>query len=184
MRGLETQFESGCSRWQIILISILRLMALFALLPALVGCAQPLLLPKLKTPTEDRSYWAGRMALQLEEQASQSFSAYFELDGNPAKGQLKLLSPFGNTLAKINWEPGQAQLNTGNEIHASSSLEELLLQATGIPISVATLFDWLAGLPTAAVGWEADLSGLVQGKIVAVRQNPKPQATLRITFEQ
>lgn len=148
----------------------------------LSGCAQPPQLPA--SQLEFRTDWAGRMALQVDGESSRSFTAAFELHGNREHGQLKLLSPLGSTLAQINWMPGQAQIETSSEVQVSSSLDDLLQQATGAAIPVAALFDWLTGLHTVAAGWQVDLSSVEQGRIVALRQTPAPQATLRIMLER
>src|SRR3990167_3430627 len=61
----------------------------------LVGCAQP---PQVPAGEEDT--WNGRIALQVEGQASQSFSAIFELRGNAQTGGLALISPLGSRIAQ------------------------------------------------------------------------------------
>lgn len=156
--------------------------AVLAPLLALAGCSTP------PSPTATsgalRTHWSGRLALQLEGQAAQSFSAAFELDGNPLHGELRLLSPFGNTLVQLDWKPGHARLHSGETTQESSSLEDLLEQATGAAIPVTALFSWLSGIPATSDGWHADLSAIEQGKMLAQRQTPEPRATLRITFER
>lgn len=152
----------------------------------LLGCAQPPQLPYTKQ-VGDRTAWMGRIALQIENStsSSRSFSAAFELHGSLARGQLKLFSPLGNTLAQLDWEPEQARLQTADqpEPYQSSSLKALLQQATGAQLPVEALFDWLSGIPTAYEDWHADLTAIAQGKIVATRQSPESQATLRIVLE-
>ena len=160
------------------------LLAAALLAPALMlaGCSTP---PSPAPVTSElRTYWSGRLVLHTEGQTAQSFSTAFELHGNPSYGELKLLSPFGNTLAQIDWKPGYARLHTSDSTQESESLEALLEQATGAAIPVAALFSWLSGAATAIEGWDADLSAIGQGKIVARRQTPEPQATLRIMFER
>jgi outer membrane lipoprotein LolB len=46
---------------------------------------------------------------------------------------------------------------------------------------VATLFDWLAGIPSVATGWQADLSGRAEGRLRA-RRLTAPAADLRIVL--
>ncbi len=151
----------------------------------LAGCAQP---PRAATAPGTTSAasasWSGRLSLQVEGQASQSFSALFDLQGNPGKGELVLTSPLGNTLARLHWEDGRAQLLTGQEKRESTSLDELLREATGTAIPVAAIFEWLNGNQAAATGWQADLSGSADGRLVARRHNPSPEATLRIAFSR
>lgn len=153
---------------------------LLACLLWLTGCAQPRM---AGTPSgEPGSAWSGRLSLQVEGQASQSFSSLFDLQGSPDKGELVLTSPLGNTLARLQWDAGRAQLTTGQETRESTSLDELLRQATGTAIPVAAIFQWLNGNQATATGWQADLSGSADGRLVARRHDPAPEATLRIAL--
>jgi outer membrane lipoprotein LolB len=145
----------------------------------LTGCAQP-----PRAAESGAASWSGRLSLQVEGQASQSFSSLFDLQGSPDKGELVLTSPLGNTLARLQWEAGRAQLTTGQETRESSSLDELLRQATGTAIPVAAIFEWLNGNQATATGWQADLSGSADGRLVARRHDPTPEATLRIAFSR
>ena len=143
----------------------------------LTGCAQP----QPKGDTEDDG-WSGRLALQVEGQASQSFSAIFELRGNERSGGLVLISPLGSRLAQLDWSAGYAELVSSQETRRSDSLEALLQDVTGTRIPVAALFSWLRGTQATAPGWRADLSSLPEGRITAYRDDPAPQATLRIAL--
>lgn len=143
----------------------------------LLGCAQP----QQKIVNEENT-WSGRIALQVEGQASQSFSALFELRGGPLQGNLALTSPLGNRLAQMDWSDGHAQLTSAQETRNADSLDTLLQDVTGTPIPVAALFSWLHGVQATAPGWRADLSGLEQGRVVAYREEPAPRATLRIAL--
>ena len=149
------------------------------LLLGLAGCAQ---IPTLTPSTSP--HWSGRIALQVEGQEALSFSASFELQGSPTQGELALLSPLGTLMAQLQWEPGQARLSARGETQVSNSLEDLLLQATGTPIPVAALFDWLSGTQTSANGWLADLGALDKGRLVAQRNDPAPRTTLRIALDR
>lgn len=146
----------------------------------MAGCALP-------APNQggDGKIWSGRLALQVEDQASQSFSALFELRGSANNGSLMLSSPLGNRLAQLEWMNGHAQLTTSaQEIRTSDSLDSLLQDTTGTRIPVAALFSWLQGTQTTTPGWQADLSAIADGKLVARRNDPAPQATLRIVITQ
>jgi outer membrane lipoprotein LolB len=46
---------------------------------------------------------------------------------------------------------------------------------------VAALFDWLAGVPSVADGWQVDLSGRTEGRLRA-RRLAAPAADLRIVL--
>jgi len=144
----------------------------------LVGCAQP---PRQSIDTPN--HWSGRISLQVQDQASQSFSAAFELHGDALKGGLVLTSPLGNRLAQLDWQDGHARLITAQETRDSHSLDALLEEVAGAPIPVAALFQWLQGVQSTAPGWRADLSNLEQGRLVAHRDSPTPPATLRIALD-
>lgn len=143
----------------------------------LTGCAQPL----QKTSSEEDA-WNGRIALQVEGEASQSFSAMFELRGNAQSGGLALTSPLGNRLAQLDWKDGYAQLVSAQDTRTSDSLDALLQAVTGTRIPVGALFDWLKGNQATVPGWSADLSALEQGRLIAHREVPAPRATLRIAL--
>ena len=143
----------------------------------LAGCAQPM----PSAPVEENS-WNGRIALQIDGQASQSFSAMFELRGTAQAGGLVLLSPFGNRIAQLDWKDGHAQLVSGQDTRTSDSLDTLLQDVTGTRIPVTALFSWLKGTQASATGWQADLTGIANGRLMARRDDPQPTATLRIAL--
>ena len=143
----------------------------------LAGCAQPM----PSAPVEENS-WNGRIALQIDGQASQSFSAMFELRGTAQAGGLVLHSPFGNRMAQLDWKDGHAQLVSGQDTRTSDSLDTLLQDVTGTRIPVTALFSWLKGTQASATGWQADLTGIADGRLTARRDDPQPTATLRIAL--
>lgn len=149
-----------------------------ALALTLVGCA---LTPPSPSTTGPR--WSGRLALQVQGRAEGSFSAGFELRGSPAAGELALYTPLGASAALLEWAPGRASLRVpGQPEREAGSLDDLLAQALGTAIPVAALFDWLAGVPTPASGWRADLSQHASGRLRASRLDA-PAADLRIVLE-
>ena len=152
------------------------LLSLFLVL--LAGCAQPRPSPE----NMHRTLWTGRLALQVEGQPSQSFSASFELSGTAQQGRFEVFTPLGGTLVQLRWGAGHAELITAEQTRQSESLDALLQEALGADIPVAALFSWLEGNPAAAQGWQTDLSAIAQGRLVAYRFAPQPQATLRIAL--
>ncbi len=158
-----------------------------ALLLSVAGCARP------RAPaagdgalsaTGARQAWSGRLGLQVEDAPSQSFSGAFDLRGSAAAGRLALLSPLGSTVAVLEWAPGQATLLQGDQRRSFPSLDALAAEATGTPIPVAALFDWLVGTATPIPDWQADLGQLADGRIVARRTAGGPPATLRIVLDR
>ena len=143
------------------------------------GCAHPP--PPANAPTLNT--WSGRLALVVQEPLEAqppSFSASFTLHGTPQAGELLLFSPLGNTLARLHWSTSGAQLEEGTQVRHAADLDGLLTHLTGTALPIHALFDWLHQRPTAAAGWQVDLSGAAQGRISAQRLQPLPQATLRI----
>ena len=149
----------------------------------LAACAQlPRPAPEQVAAGEVRT---GRLALSVQDQPSQSFSAGFELRGRPQAGQLTLLNPLGGTVAVLQWQPGSALLRQpGQPDREFPSVEAMVEQATGASLPVAALFDWLAGVNTPVPGWQADLSQLADGRLRAQRQDPPPQADLRVVLDR
>ncbi len=152
------------------------------LLCMLLGaCAQP---PRTSANQPPSDVWTGRLALAVDGKAAQSFSAGFSLEGTPERGELTLSTPLGTLLAALRWEPGRAELQSPSGDRAANSLDELLTDAVGTAIPVAALFAWLKGDAVTATGWQADLSGLEGGRVVAVRTEPLPRTTLRIALDR
>jgi outer membrane lipoprotein LolB len=152
--------------------------AWFALL--VTGCAVP-----PRTPAAPGvQVWSGRLALTVEGQSSQSFSAGFELKGAPEAGELSLFNPLGGTMAILGWTPASATLRANGNTRQFPSLEALAQEATGAPLPVAALFDWLGGKPTPIAGWQPDVSQVAEGRLRARRTDPPPPADLRVLFER
>ncbi len=127
--------------------------------------------------------WSGRLALRVDSQPPQAFSALFDLQGDATAGELRLTSVLGQTLATVRWSVAGAELQQGNEVRRRGSLDELTAELTGAPLPVAALFDWLAGHASEAGGWRADLSTQPQGRLVARREQPAPSAELRVVVQ-
>lgn len=143
----------------------------------LAACAQP---PRPADAGPD--YWSGRLAVQVEDTSEQSFSAGFELKGHPDAGELTLLNPLGNIIARVEWSPQGALLLQGQKRREAPSLQTLVLELTGSDLPITALFSWLHGDSIQASGWHADLSALRQGRLTATREHPSPRTTLRIAF--
>lgn len=107
-------------------------------LPLLLGCQA---LPR-RAPTLRHS---GRLALQVEGDASRSFSAAFELYGAPAQGRFDLLGPLGTLQGRAEWSAGQARLSSGDTQRDYDSLAALGQDLLGEDLPIEALFDWLAG---------------------------------------
>lgn len=149
----------------------------------IAGCASPPPKALEARPTDARS-WSGRLALQVEDNQSQSFSAGFLLKGDAASGELTLFNPLGGTLGVLTWTPGSATLRASGKPQEFPSVEALVAHATGSALPVTALFDWLRGADTPAPGWRADLSQLDSGRLRAQRLQPPPLADLRVVLDR
>ena len=123
--------------------------ALAAACLALAGCAA--------TPPAgpDATYVAGRLALQVDataERPAQSLNAGFELRGDAQRGELRLNTPLGTTLAAAYWGPGEARLVTPQGERRFDDLDALSLEAFGERLPLRALPDWLRGRPWAGQG--------------------------------
>lgn len=156
---------------------------LFGLMIALIagGCAVPMGSSQPETPGP--RVWSGRMALDLETEPPQTFSASFELKGTVNHGELTLSTPLGNVLAVIQWRPGEARLRVGGDVQQFESVESLTRQVTGAALPLGALLGWLDGTETLAGGWQADLSKLGQGRLSARRTSPEPVANLKLVLD-
>lgn len=144
----------------------------------LAGCATP----RTPPPPPGQPHWIGRLTLKVEDDPRLSFSAGFDLRGSPREGSLELATPLGNTAALLEWSAAGARLQVAGEPpRQAASLEALVWAATGTEMPVAVLFDWLAGQPTPAPGWQVDLSQRGQGRLQARRQ--RPPAELRLVLD-
>lgn len=136
------------------------------------------------------SVWRGRLAIRVEaeqlqhEAAPATFSAGFELSGNPGVGELTLYTPIGSTAASLSWTFDTAVLRSNGEVRHFESLEALIKQTLGTELPVAALFAWLAGDNLMMAGWSADLSQHANGRITARRTEPEPVAELRLVLEK
>jgi outer membrane lipoprotein LolB len=154
------------------------LLIALALSAVLAACATP---PKPVQPGE--LSWSGRLALNVDSQPPQSFSAGFDLRGSPSAGELQLVSPLGNTLALVVWDRDGAELRQGGQITRRGSLDELTAELSGTAVPVAALFGWLSGHAGEVPGWQADLSRHPEGRVTARRTEPLPTAELRVVFQ-
>lgn len=159
------------TRWALLTIALLLLAA----------CASP---PRVThTAGQPVTEWSGRLALRIDADPVQSFSAGFDLKGNAQAGELFLYSPLGATIAQMAWTPGDARLRWDGKERRFNSMDALTLQATGTELPLASIFQWLVGQDVSTVGWQADLRELPKGRLVARRSTPLPSVEMRLVLE-
>ena len=146
---------------------------------ALGGCASP---APLRPQPPEATHWSGRLALTIESDPVQHFSANFELTGNADNGSLSLSSPLGQQLALAQWDAQQALLQHNGRSTTYASMDALSAALTGVALPLPALFAWLRGQAAAIEGWQADLSRHAQGRLQARRWQPGPAVELRLVL--
>ena len=135
----------------------------------------------LQTPSTKQ--WQGRISVTVQSDPPRNLSASFSLDGDARQGELNLFSPLGTTLATLQWNPSTTQWLQGSQQRRFDSMAHLTEETTGAALPMDAMFDWLEGRATPSPGWQADLSALNQGSLVAKRVSPEPFVILRIKLD-
>ena len=158
----------------------------FLMSALMAGCATPSRTATKPLSAEQASSpeWQGRISVQVLGDTPSSMSASFLLRGDAKNGELDLYSPLGTTLGALQWTPQLVQLSDGGKHQYFTSLAELTEKTTGAALPVEAIFGWLQGRDVQATGWQADLSALSQGSLIARRTAPSPEVTLRIKLDQ
>jgi outer membrane lipoprotein LolB len=162
---------------------LLRVVTAAWLTVLVAACASP---PRAAAPAAGEvQVRSGRLAMSVQDQPGQSFSAGFELKGRAEAGELTLFNPIGGTVAVLRWRPGSATLaQPGGAAQEFPSVDAMVQQATGAPLPLAALFDWLEGVQTPVPGWQVDLSSIGEGRLRAKRVQPTPEADLRVVLDR
>lgn len=169
---------------------MLRRCGLIAVLLLLLGaCATPVAeppqvsqSPQAQAPARKQE-WSGRISLQVQTEPPQHMNASFALQGSAQAGQLDVFSPLGTTLATLQWTPQEALLQQGRQPHRFVSMAALTERVLGASLPMDEIFDWLQGQPTAAAGWQTDISQLSVGWVFATRTSPAPTVLLKIKLD-
>ena len=150
--------------------------------------------------------WSGRLALKLApfgQEAAQGVNVAFDLQGNPAQGQLDLSTPMGTLVAQVRWHEAVATMTTADGSETYDSLEVLTRKVLGESLPVAAMMSWLHGRPSpepsmaaaaggkpakqfAQLGWDIDLRELDSGTLLARREATAAQrgVTLRVRLDR
>jgi outer membrane lipoprotein LolB len=127
--------------------------------------------------------WQGRISVTVQSDPPRNMSAGFSLDGDARQGELNLFSPLGTTLATLQWNPTSTQWLQGSQQRRYDSMAHLTEETTGAALPMDAMFEWLEGRATPSPGWQADLSALNQGSLIAKRITPEPLVVLRIKLD-
>lgn len=110
------------------------------------GCASP---PRIEGEPSGLSFdRTGRFALQVEHRAAEQEAVQggFAWRDTPSGQRLDLANPLGNTLARIDLQPGKAILTrTNGTVEEASDPDALVELVLGSPIPIAGLRYWLRG---------------------------------------
>ena len=86
--------------------------------------------PVKNNPLSAPTHWEGRLQVRVLLANPELFSANFELQGSPQRGELIIYSPIGTTLAVASWSEREALLKQGSIEKRFASMEELTMQLT------------------------------------------------------
>ena len=160
----------------------MRVWASIWLLVLLAACATPTPIRSAGQAPSDKQ-WQGRLSVTVQSDPPRNMSAGFSLEGDARQGELNLFSPLGTTLATLQWTPTTTQWLQGGQHRRYDSMAHLTEETTGAALPMGAMFDWLEGKATPSPGWQADLSALNQGTLVAKRVSPEPLVVLRIKLD-
>ena len=90
-----------------------------------------------------------------------------------------VLFPMGFDAFGLPAENAAIKNNTHPKVWTYKNIERMRKQLK----SMGAMFDWLEGKATSSPGWQADLSALNQGTLVAKRVSPEPLVVLRIKLD-
>ena len=88
----------------------------------LSACASGSGVKRSVAPAQATQEWSGRISLQVQSDPPQQLNASFGLQGGAHKGQLDVFSPFGTTLATLQWTPQDAVLQQGDQQQRFASI--------------------------------------------------------------
>ncbi len=161
---------------------------------SLAGCASAPLPPQAGSVS-------GRLSLQVDahqDRPAQSLNANFDLQGSAERGELRLGTPLGTTLALATWAPGEARLVTPQGERRFDDLDMLSREVFGEQLPLRALPDWLRGRPWSGtneaarplqpgpgfvqLGWTVELARFDNGLLQAWRADP-PGVRLRAQLD-
>jgi len=160
----------------------MRVWASIWLVVLLAACATPAPIRSVSQAPSTKQ-WQGRISVTVQSDPPRNMSAGFSLDGDARQGELNLFSPLGTTLATLQWNPTSTQWLQGSQQRRYDSMAHLTEETTGAALPMDAMFEWLEGRATPSPGWQADLSALNQGSLIAKRITPEPLVVLRIKLD-
>jgi len=137
--------------------------------------------PVKNNPLSAPTHWEGRLQVRVLLANPELFSANFELQGSPQRGELIIYSPIGTTLAVASWSEREALLKQGSIEKRFASMEELTMQLTGAQLPLQLLMSWLDTDGQSIKGWDIRSENAPAGRrIYAQRNQPSPPLQLTL----
>lgn len=137
--------------------------------------------PVKNNPLSAPTHWEGRLQVRVLLANPELFSANFELQGSPQRGELIIYSPIGTTLAVASWSEREALLKQGSSEKHFASMEELTMQLTGSQLPLQLLMSWLDTDGQSIKGWDIRSENAPAGRrIYAQRNQPLPPLQLTL----
>ena len=137
--------------------------------------------PNKTVPLANTAHWEGRLQVRVLTANPELFSANFELQGSPQRGELTIYSPIGTTLAVANWSEQEALLTQGMSQKHFANMEDLTRQLTGASLPLMPLMSWLGADGQTITGWDIRSENLPTGRrIYAQRIHPLPSLQLTL----
>lgn len=149
----------------------------------IAACASPVSITS-NSGNKNDFYREGRLALKIYTDPIETFSADFELTGNPQTGTLTFSTALGVTAAQLEWGAQGAKLRARGEVRDFESLDDLTQYAVGSKLPIGSLFAWLQGENALAAGWTVDLERVASGRLSARRLPPEIPVDLKMSWER
>ncbi len=114
--------------------------------------------------------WDGRFAIKVNGKSSQNGgNGAFYLSHENLSDNLEIRGPLGSSIAKINITPSKATLEQNGKLVTAMDADQLIQQATGLPIPGRGLSAWLSGY--ARPGSPGTVKRNENGQVVEISQD-------------
>ena len=170
--------------------NLLRLLAVSVLITFISACSTPRPLVIHTSLDQPIPSWSGKINLTLDTEPKQIFSAEFDLQGDPAQGDMQFYTSLGTTIASVAWDDTVAQLTIPQkDIYQYDSLEALTKKLLGTTLPVNMIFEWASETtPNPPQGWilirnTSEFDGK-PAELLAVRNFPTPTAHLHMWIQK
>ena len=114
--------------------------------------------------------WNGRFAVKMNGKSSQNGgNGGFTLSHENLTDNLEIRGPLGSSIAKINVSASRASLEQNGKITSAVDADQLVQQATGLPIPARGLSAWLSGYVRS--GSPGSIKRNINGQVTEIAQD-------------